>query len=97
MTAHPDIAAAAALSGYQERIEQARINHIIDRAIRTRPTRRPRDRRPRRHHEINEPDPHVQASAQVREATNRRQGQRRRAQPAADHGKRILNDHPETS
>jgi hypothetical protein len=36
MIAHPDIAATAALGAYQERVEQARINHIIDRAVRTR-------------------------------------------------------------
>ena len=36
MTPHPDIAATAALGAYHERVEQARINHIIVRAVRAR-------------------------------------------------------------
>lgn len=36
MITHPDVAAKAALGTYQERIEQAHITHILDRAVRTR-------------------------------------------------------------
>ena len=34
MIIHPDIAATAALGAYQERVEQAHVNHLIDRAVR---------------------------------------------------------------
>ena len=36
MIAHPDIATTAALGAYQERVEQARINHMIKRAVQAR-------------------------------------------------------------
>jgi hypothetical protein len=36
MIAHPDTVTTAALGAYQERLEQAHINHIIDRAVRAR-------------------------------------------------------------
>jgi hypothetical protein len=36
MIAHPDTTARAALGAYHERVEQARINHIVDRAARAR-------------------------------------------------------------
>ena len=36
MIAHPDTAAKAALSAYHERIEQAHINHTINRAVQAR-------------------------------------------------------------
>jgi hypothetical protein len=36
MIAHPDIATTAALGAYHERIELARINHMINRAVRER-------------------------------------------------------------
>ena len=35
MIIHPHIAATAALGAYQERVDQAHINHLIDRAVRT--------------------------------------------------------------
>jgi hypothetical protein len=36
MIAHPDIAAKVALGAYHERIEQAHINHMINRAVQAR-------------------------------------------------------------
>ena len=36
MIIHPDIAATAALGAYQERVEQAHVNHLIDRAVQAR-------------------------------------------------------------